>query len=493
MSLNEKLQKLRKENKYSQEELADKLGVTRQSISKWESGITYPEMDKLLSLSKIFNCSLEELTNDDIKVDDFGGTKKSNFNSIIDSILDIINRTYHFFAHIKFKDLIKCLLVMIFVGLLLSLMHNPVISLENSIYAMFNSFDKPAIANFFYNLFRIILEFAYYVLYILLFGYIFKIAFLDKKEKIQEDMNSNVSEIKSEGISKKSKHHDYTIFDTLASIVMFLIKIALGFFCIPFICLLVFLCFCLAICVYVLFKGLFYFSVLLGLVASIALVSLVIELIINIIFNRKNDHKRMLITFLCSLASIGLAGGLFAIDVNNITYIDKAPANMKTIETNYTYQYNKDLKVNSYYNVTYVVDNSLKDSVIVSLKSYANFTNATASLDNNYILINSSTDKFKLDNYTNLIINDLKKNNLHDYYKLSDVNVIIKTSEANINNIKNNMVAEDALYDDCNNEMDDLQHKNDELNEKVNELESENQSLKDKINDYKDRIKSLLD
>ena len=62
MNFNEKLQKLRKEKKYSQEELADMLDVTRQSVSKWESGQTYPEMDKLLAICKIFGCTLEELT-----------------------------------------------------------------------------------------------------------------------------------------------------------------------------------------------------------------------------------------------------------------------------------------------------------------------------------------------------------------------------------------------------------------------------------------------
>ena len=50
----------------SQEKLADLLDVTRQSVSKWESGQTYPEMDKLLAMCKIFKCSLDDLTNDEI-------------------------------------------------------------------------------------------------------------------------------------------------------------------------------------------------------------------------------------------------------------------------------------------------------------------------------------------------------------------------------------------------------------------------------------------
>ena len=61
MTLGEKLSKLRKENNYTQQQLADILGVSRQSISKWESGITYPETDKLIRMSELFNCTLDYL------------------------------------------------------------------------------------------------------------------------------------------------------------------------------------------------------------------------------------------------------------------------------------------------------------------------------------------------------------------------------------------------------------------------------------------------
>ena len=46
----ENLKKIRKEHNLSQEELADELGVSRQSISKWESSQAYPEMDKIIMI-----------------------------------------------------------------------------------------------------------------------------------------------------------------------------------------------------------------------------------------------------------------------------------------------------------------------------------------------------------------------------------------------------------------------------------------------------------
>ena len=62
MNFSEKLLELRKKEGLSQEELADRIDVSRQTVSKWESGQTTPEMEKLLELSKLFNISLDELT-----------------------------------------------------------------------------------------------------------------------------------------------------------------------------------------------------------------------------------------------------------------------------------------------------------------------------------------------------------------------------------------------------------------------------------------------
>ncbi|MBQ8546724.1 MAG: helix-turn-helix transcriptional regulator [Clostridia bacterium] len=64
MTLGEKLTKLRKEKNYTQEQLADILNVSRQSISKWESDIAYPETDKLIKLGELYECSMDYLLKD---------------------------------------------------------------------------------------------------------------------------------------------------------------------------------------------------------------------------------------------------------------------------------------------------------------------------------------------------------------------------------------------------------------------------------------------
>ncbi len=61
MTFAEKLIELRKSKGWSQEELGDKLGVTRQTVSKWELGSTTPEMEKIAAISELFNITTDEL------------------------------------------------------------------------------------------------------------------------------------------------------------------------------------------------------------------------------------------------------------------------------------------------------------------------------------------------------------------------------------------------------------------------------------------------
>lgn len=66
MDLGNKIMTLRKKNSLSQEVLAEKVGVTRQTISKWELEETAPDINQAKKLSMIFNISLDELVNNDV-------------------------------------------------------------------------------------------------------------------------------------------------------------------------------------------------------------------------------------------------------------------------------------------------------------------------------------------------------------------------------------------------------------------------------------------
>ena len=68
MKFNEKLKALREAKGYTQDEIASKLNISRQSVSKWEQGINEPDFDTVKELCKILDCSIAELIDDDREV-----------------------------------------------------------------------------------------------------------------------------------------------------------------------------------------------------------------------------------------------------------------------------------------------------------------------------------------------------------------------------------------------------------------------------------------
>lgn len=88
MEIGNKILELRKKNNLSQESLAEKVGVARQTISKWELGETSPDLKQAIELSKIFNVSLDELVNNDIK--DILIEKTSNTEKLAVLIIKIL-------------------------------------------------------------------------------------------------------------------------------------------------------------------------------------------------------------------------------------------------------------------------------------------------------------------------------------------------------------------------------------------------------------------
>ena len=113
MKFCEKLVVMRKKNNMSQEQLADRLNVSRQAVSKWESGNSVPDMTKIMELCKILNCSLEELVDDGIaKKTSSNNEGKLDINSYFKEILNFITKTINMFWSMTFNEKIKCVLEM---------------------------------------------------------------------------------------------------------------------------------------------------------------------------------------------------------------------------------------------------------------------------------------------------------------------------------------------------------------------------------------------
>ncbi len=104
MKFNEKLIELRKAKGLSQEELGNELGVSRQTVSKWELGQSYPDFQKLVILSDFFNISLDKLIKDidldDLRENNSDNEKVSKMYEDFQTAKTALNYLLNFFAFI---------------------------------------------------------------------------------------------------------------------------------------------------------------------------------------------------------------------------------------------------------------------------------------------------------------------------------------------------------------------------------------------------------
>ena len=96
MEFNEKLQELRKSKDLTQEELAEKLYVSRTAVSKWESGRGYPNIDWLKEISMFFSVSIDELLSSEKLLFIAEKENKTNIKNICDLLFSIIDLFYVF-------------------------------------------------------------------------------------------------------------------------------------------------------------------------------------------------------------------------------------------------------------------------------------------------------------------------------------------------------------------------------------------------------------
>ena len=99
MEFGEKIQKLRSQNKWTQEQLAERLYVSRTAVSKWESGKGYPNIDLLKDIAKLFNKTIDELLSseeilDIAKIENTSNMKRTN--NLVYGLLDVVSLLFIF-------------------------------------------------------------------------------------------------------------------------------------------------------------------------------------------------------------------------------------------------------------------------------------------------------------------------------------------------------------------------------------------------------------
>lgn len=528
MKFSEKLQKLRKENNLSQEQLADKLDVSRQSVSKWESGQTYPEMDKLLTMCKLFNVTLDDLTNDEININNVKPKNKNTFDNLVDDVMYIIDKTYSMFTNMEPKERGKCIGELIIIFLILLFFRIPfeyLISIGNSLL-----YYLP-INYLFMNLWTFIINTVYLILFVFTFLYIYKTYFLDKyKEKPKEeykstetkenkiDINETINEDKEEENKKilkkkdkRQKNHTFgtTLYEILGYIVNFCFKGFLIFISIPFIISFVFITLAFFFLLTLLTKGIIFIGFIICSIAALILNWLLLKLIFSFLFNYKPKFNYMFITFILGISLTGIGTGLSIFNIMSFDYIDEAPTiKFEKISKEVEYDFIDNIIIETHNNPIYIIDESLGNKIKLSTDYYKELSYVDNYEYQNYnykIISLYINDKFNKHIF-NILLDDLKNKNIYNYSKLYENNITISASSENINKLKenynnynkerNNYYLEVNYYENelvkKDDELNNLITELDNLNKKVESLEYENQNLKDKINEYKKNLENIL-
>lgn len=120
MNFSEKLIELRKSKGLSQDELGNALGVSRQTISKWELAQSYPDFQRLILLSDYFGISLDALVKDidvrDIRNKNLGEKQLSAIYEDVSSAKSTINKVVNIFCVIGMIGIVLAILAGIFWG-----------------------------------------------------------------------------------------------------------------------------------------------------------------------------------------------------------------------------------------------------------------------------------------------------------------------------------------------------------------------------------------
>ena len=230
-NFSENLKKLRKENNLSQEQLADELGVSRQAISKWESGSAYPEMDKIIALCDKFNLNIDDLLHKDIKEIKGEEESKKKINRYIEDFLKYITDTINLFSNMNFKSKIKCLFEQAVIIIILIIISNIIISLLGTIFENILNFLPHNIKYFIINILNSVITLFFTISSIIIIAHIFKTRYLDyyndiKKEKNTDEQNKEEKITLKENkiIIRDPKHSEYKFINGLFKLIILAIK-----------------------------------------------------------------------------------------------------------------------------------------------------------------------------------------------------------------------------------------------------------------------------
>lgn len=450
MKFSDKLAKQRKDNNLSQEQLADRLGVSRQAVSKWESGSSYPDMDKMIKMCKILNCTLEDLLDDGTISKDTRKETKINLNNYIHDFLDFITKLSNMLSSMNFKEKFKFIFEMFFISIILFILGVIVFSIAEALTSnILNAI--PFNLNFIHEILNDIYLIGLIIMGVIIFIHLLKIRYLDYFITIEDE---NISEkIIEESVENKKyytqnkrekiiirdpKHSSFSLLNLLVKMIVIIIKVFVIMFMIPVIIMFLFMIFSFIIVACHSIYGLLFLSISLSILAISITTGLIIYFAYNFIFNQKINFRISFIVFITSLIFTSLFAGLALVSCLNFKYKDNYDDMKMQTKTEYI-DMNPSIRICSD-KYEYIIDNKL-DKIKLEITypedfEYEMIVDEYFEEENNnlsyYHVYLTSVDIFKI---YRLFKNDAKNHIIRNYNSSDMFKVKVYLSQENYNTI----------------------------------------------------------
>lgn len=455
MKFSDKLAKQRKDNNLSQEQLADRLGVSRQAVSKWESGSSYPDMDKMIKMCKILNCTLEDLLDDGTISKDKNRDNKINLSNYIHDFLEFITKLSNMLSSMTFKEKIKFIFEMFFLGLILTSIGVIIFAIAQGLTSNILNvvpFNLDFIREILYDIYLI----GILVMGVIIFIHLLKVRYLDYFITI-EDENIDVKTTE-EPVEKKDnkkyytqskrekiiirdpKHSSFSLLNLLVKMIVLIAKIFVIIFIVPVIIMFLFMIFASIIVACHSIYGLLFLFIALSILSGALIAGLIIYFAYNFVFNQKINFKLSFIIFIISLTSAALFAGLALVSCLNYKYLDNYDNMKMQTKTEYI-DMNPNIRIH-YDDYEYIIDNSL-DKIKLEITypedfNYVIYKDEYVSDENedlSYIYVYlTDADLFKL---YNLVKDDFKNHIIRNYDSNDMIKVKVYLSQENYNIIHN--------------------------------------------------------
>ena len=457
MKFGDKLIELRKKKGWSQEELAEKLGVSRQSVSKWESNNTYPETDKIIQIANLFECSMDDLIND--KVTDVESSLRKNKDTasyVWDSFMEFIQNTINMCSKMSFKDGLKLVVEFVILGLILNIIGSIICGTVSTLIANIFTFLSPEIVSGIRGFLQGITHLIWAVVAIIVLIHVFKLRYLndyekeveqEKEEKIQNQPEENKEEAIKEVKKMEKDEKPFEFLGVLSKIVIFFFKFIAAWIIFSTGCAAIGIVIADVIVASLIPAHTIFLWIALLLLAGILIASQIIALLAHFIFNKKVNVILHIILFIFSIILSGVSIGMITVSLKDFEFVEyNKLQNLTEEKLELTYEDGLVIGSNGFglsNKFKYVIDNELEDNKIVVSKKidneYFKLKKYNTEEDMLPVVIIQEDMNTNWKNYYNLFVNNLKQNKIISFNITSEEPVVVRANQATVEKLIKNV------------------------------------------------------